>query len=241
MEQFNRVEMKYVIPIRKYIHFKKFIENNLIRDELSKSGFYDVFSVYFDTPRFQYYKDKIDGFENRQKFRIRFYDHPTDITQNQFIGLEIKEKLNNTINKTRVQITQAQASELLNRRRDDYHDFLDGKFLDIFDQHVLPKVQTNYKREAFFQKNNRNLRITFDYLNHAWMIDPIKRTPLKINKYLLSNELGILEIKGYSGIPYWLQKSIREFRLSHEKVSKYCLGIDAWKDSIEKNTAVYYG
>ena len=48
-------------------------------------GYYDVHSLYFDTPDDRALKEKLNGVSQRHKFRIRYYNH--DLS---FIRLEKK-------------------------------------------------------------------------------------------------------------------------------------------------------
>lgn len=241
METFNRVELKYVLPFKKYLKIRNFISSLLVRDKSASQGTYNVYSTYFDTPELTYYYEKIDGFENRKKIRIRHYDDPLVIERNSFIGLEIKEKRNNVILKNRMKISSSDALSLIKRSiYSENNNF--GDFTQTLQwENLRPAVQTCYRREAFFQKNDRNLRITYDFENHARVFDLSTRKLRKEVKHLMPPEIGILEIKAYEKIPYWLQRVIRENELELQKVSKYCLSIEAWYNYISTNRNFIYG
>ena len=59
------------------------------RDSHAINGAYRVRSLYFDTPGDRALLEKIDGVNEREKFRIRFYNEDTS-----YIMLEKKSKLN---------------------------------------------------------------------------------------------------------------------------------------------------
>ena len=76
-------------------------------DEHTVNGRYLIRSLYFDTPEDRALREKIDGVNRREKFRIRYYNGDTG-----FLSLEKKSKLNGLCNKQTVQITIEQAQAL---------------------------------------------------------------------------------------------------------------------------------
>jgi len=194
-------------------------------------GAYSVHSVYFDQLNLDYYYDKIDGFENRNKYRIRYYQRNGTLPTDGVITLERKQKINNFIKKLRTHIDYPTAVSLLNRNALSHHA-LPASFDAITCERLLPTVLISYRRLAYFQKGNPRLRISFDFENNARFFHPLGKKIYPIRKHFFENEIGILEIKSYDLIPDWLQATIRRFQLNQQKVSKYCLGVDAWFDEI---------
>ena len=71
-------------------------------------GSYRVSSLYFDTPYDKALRQKIDGVNQREKFRLRYYGEDTS-----FIRLEKKFKINGLCGKHSVKVTEEQVRCIL--------------------------------------------------------------------------------------------------------------------------------
>lgn len=81
-----RHEMKVFINYSDYISIKSRLKNFAKLDKnASENGVYHIRSLYFDNFNDKSLMEKINGFNNREKFRIRFYNH-----NHSFIKLEKK-------------------------------------------------------------------------------------------------------------------------------------------------------
>jgi hypothetical protein len=78
------------------------------RDSHAKGGKYFIRSLYFDTPNDKALREKIDGVNMREKFRIRYYDGDTS-----FINLEKKSKINGLCSKLSARLTKEQAQAII--------------------------------------------------------------------------------------------------------------------------------
>ncbi len=71
-------------------------------------GSYRVTSLYFDTPYDAALRDKLDGMDRREKFRLRYYgENPT------WLKLEKKFKVNGLCGKRTARLTREEAQRLL--------------------------------------------------------------------------------------------------------------------------------
>ncbi len=130
-------------------------------DEHSENKPYIIRSLYFDNIYDKALNEKINGVNNREKFRIRIYDGNADI-----VFLEKKSKINGLCAKERQIISRDMAQSIING---DY-SFIDeksGEFLVEFlfkakTQCLKPKTIVEYTREAFVFPAG-NVRITLDY------------------------------------------------------------------------------
>ncbi|MGI6607444.1 MAG: polyphosphate polymerase domain-containing protein [Erysipelotrichaceae bacterium] len=123
-------------------------------------GSYRVSSLYFDTPYDKALKQKIDGVNRREKFRLRYYGKNTS-----FIRLEKKIKINGMCGKHSVQVTKTQVEQILNGDidflLDSNHPLLIELYSKMKGQLLEPKTIVTYDREAFIYKPG-NVRITID-------------------------------------------------------------------------------
>ena len=123
-------------------------------------GIYRVTSLYFDTPYDSALREKIDGVNRREKFRLRYYG--TDFS---FIRLEKKYKVNGLCGKRSARITQEQAEKLLSGNYEFLLDSSEPLFIELYSKlkgkGLRPKTIVCYDREAFLYAPG-NVRITLD-------------------------------------------------------------------------------
>lgn len=78
------------------------------RDSHAINGSYRVRSLYFDTPNDRALLEKIDDVNEREKFRIRYYNGDTS-----YIMLEKKSKLNGLCSKLKCRISEDEAQSIV--------------------------------------------------------------------------------------------------------------------------------
>ena len=159
-------------------------------------GIYRVSSLYFDAPADCALRQKLDGINDREKFRLRYYGD--DLS---FIRLEKKFKRGGLCGKRSTRVTKEQAERLLSG---DIGFLLDGDALmqELYSkmngQQLAPKTIVTYDREAFlFAPGNvritldRNVRTglaSLDFLNpglhHVPVSDGITVLEVKYDEYL---------------------------------------------------------
>ncbi len=130
-------------------------------DEHAAGGIYQIRSLYFDTPADRALREKIDGVNRREKFRIRYYNG--DIG---FLNLEKKSKLNGLCSKQAVQITTEQAQLIAEggilQIRQNAPPLLQEFCYKVKTEGLQAKTVVDYTREPFVYRPG-NVRITFDY------------------------------------------------------------------------------
>ena len=211
-----REEYKYYIPLRFYPRlmedlgmFKKMDDNAKVAGD----G-YHVTSIYFESIELKAYFDKIEGQANREKLRLRHYS--TD--RKGPLNVELKCKRGNKCIKKKVKVNQ-----------DEWDKILRGNYvgIELFRgiNHMHPFVRVDYKRKAFFAKNDRNIRITVDYnVRCARFIKGLLR-----KSYIPAIPPGaiILEIKTPNYFPFWLTAIIKKYSLKKGAISKYTLAVQS--------------
>lgn len=196
---------------------------------------YTVRSIYFDNRALDAYHEKHSGIFLRKKFRVRGYNcqHP-----GVNVVLEIKRKIGNKVKKNRAFVKYNDLSNLLATGNTDRYMFENanisearieaGRFLFYYGlKQLTPSCLIAYEREAFHGLFDPGVRITFDKNLRSRMFPPT--TELYAEERLKKFFPGhfILEVKYFSEtMPCWIRSLIQEFRLRHEALSKYALGID---------------
>lgn len=131
-------------------------------DPHAVDGKYQIRSLYFDDPGDRALREKIDGVNRREKFRIRYYNHdPSSV-----IHLEKKSKLNGLGTKYAAPLTTAQAQAIVDGETDwmlsSQHPLIQELYCAMRNRAVRPKTIVDYTREPFIFRPG-NVRVTFDY------------------------------------------------------------------------------
>lgn len=130
-------------------------------DSHGLDGKYEIRSLYFDNLMDKALREKLDGVNVREKFRIRCYNRDTT-----FIHLEKKRKCNGLTGKESIILS---ADEVRKITEKDYRFMADEKkpllaelYSKIMAQGLAPKTIVDYTREAFVYAPG-NVRVTLDY------------------------------------------------------------------------------
>lgn len=126
----------------------------------ASGGRYVVRSLYFDNASDLALREKLDGVDDREKFRIRFYDDDFS-----FIRLEKKCKRHGLCKKLSAPITQKEVSALLASDRQPLltspYPLLNELYGKMNTLSLRPRALVIYDREAYTYRPG-NVRITFD-------------------------------------------------------------------------------
>ena len=124
-------------------------------------GTYIVKSLYFDNFADKALREKLDGVNCREKFRIRYYG-----TDTSFIRLEKKSKINGLCNKVSAAITADQCRRIIEGDTafllESGNDLMCEFYAKTKYQILRPKCIVAYTRKCFVYPAG-NVRITLDY------------------------------------------------------------------------------
>lgn len=130
-------------------------------DEHAVNGKYEIRSLYFDNLDDKALREKLDGINMREKFRIRYYNGDTSL-----IHLEKKCKINGLCSKSSAVLTADQAQAIADGRYDwmlqSNVPLIQELYSKIFSQGLSPKTIVDYTREPFVYAPG-NVRVTLDY------------------------------------------------------------------------------
>ncbi len=154
-----RHECKHEINLSDILVIRQRLSAVMKRDENGAEGKYFVRSLYFDDFINKALREKIDGINIREKFRIRFYNNDTS-----FIRLEKKSKRNGLCVKESATLTKSEAQSLT----EGEYDWLINSDLPLLWElyskmktGLKPKTIVDYTREAFVYPYG-NVRVTID-------------------------------------------------------------------------------
>ena len=156
-----RHELKYHINLADYYSMRSRL-NYITRldSHAGPSGKYKVRSLYLDNFDNKALMEKINGLNEREKFRIRYYnDNPL------FIKMEKKSKFNGLCTKSATVVSKEQVERLflgdLGWMLETENPLLVELYAKMKYQVLRPKTVVDYYREAYLYLPG-NVRITFD-------------------------------------------------------------------------------
>lgn len=155
-----RNEKKVEINVSDLFSLRSRLRTVMKSDPNAKNGSYLIRSLYFDTPDNKALREKLDGVNIREKFRLRIYNNDFSL-----IRLEKKSRLNGFGRKDVLGISKEEAETLFLRGEDGYigRDCLLSELLiKMKSEGLRPMVIVEYKREPFIFSAG-NVRVTLDY------------------------------------------------------------------------------
>jgi SPX domain protein involved in polyphosphate accumulation len=235
-----KFEFKYIVPVSKMDALREAFSPFVELDPYAASAAnhqYKVRSIYFDTPRFDFYFEKLDGFKVRKKIRIRGYNEKIG---DDIVFLEIKRKFKEPIEKSREKLTFDFVRQLLNSSDINYDQENDhwksddingaGKFFyHVYSQRLKPVILVIYEREAYFDRFGQDVRLTIDKnlrcLPYPGIDDLFREDKAS---YAMKDHF-IFEVKFRENFPFWLRPVIGRLGLMKQAASKYVMCINTHK------------
>lgn len=224
IEIFNRYENKYLLDTETFCKVRKVINEHMNADAYNKNGeCYTIANIYYDTPDDHLVRNSLSKPVYKEKLRLRAYGVPDFDT---VVFLEIKKKFKGLVNKRRTPIKLCEAYEFLKDGKcDDIKPYMNGqvtKELNCFMSryNLMPKVYIAYDRLAYFEKDNNDLRISFD-TNIRTRRHDLGLERGDYGKHLLDEDTWLMEIKTSSAMPMWLVYMLDELEIKRRSFSKY--------------------
>lgn len=220
--------MKFRHEIKHYINYGDYL---LIRNRLkvlltgdrnaNEAGEYKIRSIYFDNYNDKALQEKLMGINNREKFRIRYYNDDCS-----FIRLEKKSKINGLCAKISAPLTCEQTQSIIDG---DFEFLKDSTYMlhqelyaKMKHEMIRPKTIVDYTREAYIY-NAGNVRITFDKCIRTGMTstDALNTSLPTIEG--LDSHLMILEVKFDEFLPQFIADVLQNNYSRATAVSKYAV------------------
>ena len=130
-------------------------------DEHARDGRYLIRSLYFDNSYDKALREKIDGVNMREKFRIRYYNGDTSL-----IHLEKKSRVSGLGTKFSAPLTAGEAQAIVDGdwawMLASQRPLVQELYCKMLYQGMRPRTIVDYTREPFVYRPG-NVRVTFDY------------------------------------------------------------------------------
>lgn len=161
-----RHEVKHEISFSDLLTLRQRLRAAALPDPHAVGGKYRIRSLYFDSPSDRALREKIDGVNRREKFRIRCYLPPDGGEAPLFLRLEKKSRQNGLGTKHGAPLTEPQARAAAGGdpkwMRDSEDPLIRELYIKMTTERLIPRTIVEYTREPFVFPAG-NVRVTLDY------------------------------------------------------------------------------
>lgn len=246
IKTFKRKEVKFLLNMNQFNELLKVIDLYMEPDKYCVGGNeYGIYNIYYDTPDSYLIRESLAKPYYKEKLRVRSYFSPANESDKVYV--EIKKKIGGIVTKRRLSMTRKEAEIYLKTGIRPITDkYLDNQVLDEIDVFrksypIAPAQYISYQRMAFFGKDNKDFRLTFD----RNITD--RRYDLSLGKesygrQIIQADQRLMEIKITDSIPLWLSEALSQLGIYKTSFSKYGRAYRSFvKDNIlnEKGVNIY--
>lgn len=216
-----RHELKHRISYEDYLVIKSRLDEIAEYDEhADENGSYVIHSLYFDNISDKVLREKLDGTQWREKFRIRYYNDELS-----YIRLEKKSKIHGLCDKRSAALSKDEVLKICNGEIEFLGSsdsaLLQELYAKMRYQLLKPRCLVDYERTAYVYKPG-NVRVTFDRnirtgLYHNRLFDQdIITVPAEAGTI-------ILEVKYDAFLPEIIEKAVMVPDRRADAFSKYAV------------------
>lgn len=194
---FKRYEYKYLLTADQKKDLQAYMETYMKPDTFGRNT---ICNLYFDTPDYLLIRRSIEGKVYKEKIRLRTYGRAQDDSE---AFIELKKKYKKVVYKRRIRTEYADAVRYLCQGEDSIEHSQIRRELDYamqMYQGIRPAVYLSYEREAFYGRDDHELRITFDQ-NILWRTTQLDLSAPVYGRPLLEKNQALMEIKVGQGGP----------------------------------------
>lgn len=216
VEVFRRIEQKYLLSEDKFAKLMNRLGNHLNKDNFFRST---ICNIYYDNKDYELISNSLDKPIYKEKIRLRSYGIPNVEDK---VFLEIKKKYKGEVSKRRVTI-----------KLKEFYDYIsDGKYPNCNRQimeeidycfkyyKLKPVLFLGYDRLSYYDKDNKNFRITFDRNIRSRESDMFLEFGDSGKLYFVNNEY-IMEVKTLDALPMWFVNILSDLEIFPISFSKY--------------------
>lgn len=225
IKTFKRYELKYFVGEGSYGRLRESIERNMFPDENCRDGGnYMIYNLYFDTANHDVIRYSCSKPYFKEKLRLRSYCLP--LSGGEPVYLELKKKIGGVVAKRRASMTYEEALAFVKTKippqRTNYYD---GQVIreisDFLNRYlVTPMVYISYERTAFFGKEDKEFRISFDR-NILTRRNQVNLEEGDFGGELIPAKDRLMEVKCQGAMPIWLSHQLSSLGIYKTSFSKY--------------------
>ncbi|MBQ1850277.1 MAG: polyphosphate polymerase domain-containing protein [Lachnospiraceae bacterium] len=216
-DTFKRYELKYLITKDQKEGLLQAMDGRMALDAYGRTT---IMNIYYDTPDSLLIRRSLEKPAYKEKLRLRSYGVASSDTK---VFVELKKKYEGIVYKRRTSVTEKEAVEYLNHDRpfaqtDQITEEID--YFKAFYQNLIPAMVISYEREAYFDIEGSDLRITLDE-NILWREEDLTLRSKAYGTPILRDNQTLVEIKVGGAMPIWLAHDLSELGIFQTSFSKY--------------------
>ncbi|MBE6887827.1 MAG: polyphosphate polymerase domain-containing protein [Ruminococcaceae bacterium] len=215
-----RHELKFIVTTADLALLRAKLSNIIKTDtnQDDEEG-YIITSLYFDDVYNTCLKENINGYDKRDKYRLRLYNNSTEL-----IKLERKSKVNGMTAKISADVNSGECAQFMDSHipwLDKANSAVKNKLLcEMKLKGMMPKCIVQYEREAFVYRPG-NVRITFDKnISGSLNTDTFMNSKI-LTVPLLGKDIHVLEVKYDNMLPAFIAELLETEKLQRTAFSKY--------------------
>ena len=214
---FKRYELKYLLTRKQK---KAVLQAIAPYMELDEYGRKTIRNIYFDTENYRLIRKSLEKPAYKEKLRIRSY---SKVSSEDMVFVELKKKYDSVVYKRRMALEENQAMDWVLSKKPCVKQSQISNEIDYVLQYyrtLAPAVFLTYEREAFFEPDGGDFRVTFDE-NILCRQEAIS---LKADVWgipLLAPGLTLMELKCSGGLPLWMVEVLSKEQIYKTSFSKY--------------------
>ena len=214
---FERRELKYRITDAQRAALEAAFGARMVPDEYGEST---ICNIYYDTADYRLIRASLEKPAYKEKLRLRSYGVTEPGGE---VFLELKKKYKGIVYKRRITLPEDAAGEFITGRAPLGEHGQIGREIEYFTAFyapLLPAVHLSYERSAWFSREDRDLRITFDK-NIRFRQEDVSLTLPAGGRRILPEGESLMEIKAAAALPLWLVSELDTLGIFQSTFSKY--------------------
>lgn len=214
---FERRELKYRITDAQRAALEAAFGARMVPDEHGEST---ICNIYYDTADYRLIRASLEKPAYKEKLRLRSYGVTEPGGE---VFLELKKKYKGIVYKRRITLPEDAAGEFIAGRAPLGEHGQIGREIEYFTAFyapLLPAVHLSCERSAWFSREDRDLRITFDK-NIRFRQEDVSLTLPAGGRRILPEGESLMEIKAAAALPLWLVSELDTLGIYQSTFSKY--------------------
>ena len=213
---FKRYEIKYMLEEEQKQRLLETMEPYMAPDKYGRTT---IRNLYFDTDDYRLIRRSLERPVYKEKLRLRSY---AQVQPGQPVFVELKKKYNGVVYKRRLAMREDLAAAWLSGEScpDESQIAREIDYVLQYYSALQPRVFLSYEREAYFDRQDGEFRITFDE-NILCRQDRLSLREDPGGLPILDAGKTLMEIKTTGGIPLWLTQALTRERIFKTAFSKY--------------------
>jgi len=222
---FKRYELKYLITEEIRDAILPEILTHMEPDAYCRGNrAYTICNVYYDTMDSNLIRTSLCKPYHKEKLRLRAYS--PHVAPEERVYLEIKKKTGGIVHKRRAPMTAQEAQEFIEHgTQPQATGYMEtqilGEIACFLRMHpVSPMTYIAYRRLAYFDREDKDFRLTFDFDIKTRRTD-VTLTSNASGTQLLPPGFCLMEVKISDSVPLWLAHLLSDKKIYRTGFSKY--------------------